>query len=82
MLQGDTLSPYLFIVCLVYTLQISADKMKELGFTLERSRNHRHPAKTIMDIDYTEDQALIRDTIDNATKLLHCTGTTVREICL
>ena len=32
MLQGDTLAPYIFIICLDYVLRRSIDKMKENGF--------------------------------------------------
>ena len=31
MLQGDTLAPYLFIICLDYLLRTSIDKIKENG---------------------------------------------------
>ena len=31
-LQGDALAPYLFIICLIYMLRTSIDKMKENGF--------------------------------------------------
>ena len=31
-LQGDTLAPYLFIICLDYVLRMSTDKMKNNGF--------------------------------------------------
>ena len=39
-LQEDTLTPYLFIICLDYVLRTSIDKIKENGFkqTKERSR--------------------------------------------
>ena len=33
-LQGDTLAPYLFIICLDYVLRTSIDKIKENGFEL------------------------------------------------
>ena len=39
-LQGDTLAPYLFIICLNYMLWTSIDLMKENGFTLARSRQY------------------------------------------
>ena len=35
-LQGDTLAPYLFIICPDYILQILIDLMKENGFTLKK----------------------------------------------
>ena len=37
-LQGDTLAPYLFIICLDYVLSVSIDKMKENGFTLAKKQ--------------------------------------------
>ena len=40
-LEGDTLSLYLFIVCLDYVLRISIDLMKENGFTQEKTRSRR-----------------------------------------
>ena len=35
-LQGDTLAPYLFIICLDYVLRTSIDKLKENGFKLTK----------------------------------------------
>ena len=37
-LQGDTLAPYLFIICLDYVLRISIDKIKENGFELTEKK--------------------------------------------
>ena len=42
-LQGDTLAPYFFIICLDYMLRTS----KENGFELTEKRSRRYPAKTI-----------------------------------
>ena len=39
--QGDTLAPYLFIICLDYVLRTSIDKMKENGFKLTKERSIR-----------------------------------------
>ena len=50
-LQGDTLAPYLFIICLDYTLRTSIDKMKENGFKLTKERIRRYLAQTITDAD-------------------------------
>ena len=52
-LQGDTLAPYLFIICLDYMLRTSIDKVWENGFELTKKRSRRYPAKTITDADYT-----------------------------
>ena len=35
-LQGVTLAPYLFIICLNYVLRMSIDKMKDNGFKLTK----------------------------------------------
>ena len=38
-LQGDTLTPYLFIICLDYELRTSIDKIRENGFELTKKRS-------------------------------------------
>ena len=70
-LQGDTLAPYLFIICLDYVLRTSVDVMKENGLTLKQARSRRYPAETITDADYADDLVLLADTISNAKSLLH-----------
>ena len=81
-LQGDTLAPYLFIICLDYALRISADDNQDLGLTLTKARSRRYPAKTITDIDYADDLALTSDTIEEATQLLHHLEVAAKEIGL
>ena len=58
-LQGDTLAPYLFIICLDYVLRTSTAKIKENGFELTKKRSSRYPAKTITDADYADDVAIL-----------------------
>ena len=70
-LQGDTLAPYLFIICLDYVLRTSIDKIKENGFELTKKRSRRYPAKTITDADYADDIAILANTPDQAETLLH-----------
>ena len=70
-LQGDTLAPYLFIICLDYILKHSIDDNINLGFTLSQRRSSRHPAIHITDIDYADDIAVTADTIKDAEKMLH-----------
>ena len=70
-LQGDTLAPYLFIICLDYVLRISIDKIRENGFELTRKRSRRYPAKTITDADYADDIALLVNMPNKAKTLLH-----------
>ena len=66
MLQGDTLAPYLFIICLDYILRMSIDLMKENGFL----RSRRYPAQMITDVDYTDYIALLANTPAQAEFLL------------
>ena len=54
-LQGDSLAPYLFIICLDYVLRTSIDKIIENGFKLTKKRSREYPAKTITDADYADD---------------------------
>ena len=70
-LQGDTLAPYLFIICLDYVLNTSIDKIRENGFELKKKRSRRYPAKTITDADYADDIAILVNTPNQAETLLH-----------
>ena len=70
--EGDTLAPYLFIICLDYVLRTSIDKIKDNSFKLIKERSRRYPpAQTIMDVDYTNDIALLANTPSQAETLLH-----------
>ena len=40
-LQGDTLTPYLFIICLDNVLRTSIDKIKENGFELTKKKKKK-----------------------------------------
>ena len=70
-LQGDTLAPYLFIICLDYVLRTSIDKIKENGFELTKKRSRRYPAKTNTDADYTDSIAILANTPARAETLLY-----------
>ena len=69
-LQGDTLAPYLFIICLDYVLRTSIDKIREKCFEL-RLRSRRYLSKTITDVDYADDIAILAITPNQAETLLH-----------
>ena len=81
-LQGDTLAPYLFIICLDYVLWTSIDKMKDNGFKLAKERSRRYPAQTITDAAYTNDIALLAYTPTEAEALLHSLERTAAGIGL
>ena len=70
-LQGDTLAPYLFIICLDYVLRTWIDKIRENGFELTKKRSRRHPAKTITNTIYANDIAILANTPNQAETLLH-----------
>ena len=70
-LQGDTLTPYLFIICIDYVLRTPFDKMKDNSFKLTKEISRRYPAQTITDADYVDDIALQANTPAQAEILLH-----------
>ena len=70
-LQGDTLAPYFFIICLDHVLRISVDKIKENSFKLTKEIRRRYPAKTITNADYTDDIVLLANAPAQAETLLH-----------
>ena len=41
-LRGDTLAPYLFIICLDYVLRTSIDKIRENDFKLTKKKSRRY----------------------------------------
>ena len=69
--QGDTLAPYLFIICLDYVLRTLIDKIRENGFELTKKRSRRYPTKTITAADYAGDIAILANTPNQAETLLH-----------
>ena len=74
--QGDTLAPYLLIICLDYVLRTSIDIMKDNGFKLaneknkNKKKNRRYPAQTITGADYADDIPLLANTPAQAETLL------------
>ena len=70
-LQGDTLAPFLFVICLYYVLRTSVDKFSEYGFRLEPKKSRRYPAKIITYADYADVLALLSDNFNHAHETLH-----------
>ena len=58
-LQGETIDPYLFILCLDYVLRTSIDRIKENSFELTKKRSRKYLTKTITHADYTNDIAIL-----------------------
>ena len=57
-LQGDTISPFLFIICLHYILRKSIDCNIELGLQITERKCTRYPAINITDAYYADDIAI------------------------
>ena len=70
-LQGDTLAPYLFIICLDYVLRTSIDKIKENGFELTKKKSGKYPAKKITEADYADNKAILANAPTQAETLVH-----------
>ena len=70
-LQGETLVPYFFIICLDYVLRTSIDKIRENDFELTKKRSRRYPTKTITNTYYADDIAILANTPNQAETLLH-----------
>ena len=71
-LQGHTLAPFLFVICLDYVLRTSIEKVKENGFELTKKRSRRYSAETITDADYADHIAILENTPAQAETLLYC----------
>ena len=54
-LQGDSLAPYLFIICQDYVLRTSIELMKENVLNLAK-KGRRYPSKIITDANSTDDR--------------------------
>ena len=55
-LQGDTVAPYLFILCLDYVPWTFIDIIKDKGFILKKTRSRRYFVETMADAHYADDQ--------------------------
>ena len=70
--QGNTLAPNLFIIYLDYVLRTSIDLMKKKRFQGNKGKkSRRYPARTIADVNYADDLALLANTPAQAETMLH-----------
>ena len=79
-LQGDTLSPYLFIVQLDYALKKTLQD--DVGFVVRKRNGRRHPAIYIGVLTYADDICLLAESIDGGECSLHRLETSAAEIGL
>ena len=73
MLHFKYIYVYIFHIytCQDYMLKQSIDLMKENSFKLAKLKKRRYSAQTIMDIDYTDNIALLPNTPSQAKCMLH-----------
>ena len=70
-LQGDTLAPFLFVIALDYAMRKAIEgKEEDFGFTITPQQSRRVRAKTITDLDFADDIALLSNLIEQAKQLL------------
>ena len=69
-LQGDTLTPLLFILALDYAMRKATLNPRKTGFILTPRRSRRHPPITITDTNFADDIALLSDNVEKAQLLL------------
>ena len=79
-LQGDTLSPYLFIVLLDYALKKTLQD--DVGFVVCKRNGRRHPAIHIGALAYADDICLLAESIDDVECSLHRLESSAAEIGL
>ena len=78
--QGDTLSPYLFIVLLDYALKKTL--LDDVGFVVCKQNGRRHPAIHIGALAYADDICLLAESIDDVECSLHRLESSAAEIGL
>ena len=70
-LQGDTLAPYMFVICLDYVPRMSTDRIKESIFALKKTRSRRYPSETMKNVNYVDDLAFLANILDRAKSRRH-----------
>ena len=81
-LQGDTLAPFLFIICLDYILKTALDNNLKLGLTLTERKSRRYPTEHITDTDYADDIAVTSNYLKDSNTLLLKIESAAKEIGL
>ena len=77
-LRGDTIAPFLFIICLDYVLRKSIDINTELGLQITEKESTRYPAVNI-DANYADDIAITTNNLREANLLLYSIEKSTKE---
>ena len=62
-LQGNILSPFMFIICLDNDLQTLIDLIQENDFTQKKAKSSRYTTESMTDAGYADDSALLPNKI-------------------
>ena len=80
-LQGDVLAPFLFVVLVDYLLKKATSQL-DSGVVTHPRRSRRHPAKSLNDLDFADDIALLESSISRAQAQLTKTAEAVADLGL
>ena len=80
-LQGDVLAPFLFVVLVDYLLKKATSQL-DSGVVIHPRRSRRHPAKSLNDLDFADDIALLESSISRAQAQLTKTAETAADLSL
>ena len=81
-LQGNTLEPYMFIICLDYVLRTS-NLIKENGFSITKKTWSRwYPTEIMTDADKADNLGLLANAPAQAESLLYNLEEAAGDICL
>ena len=69
-LQGDSLSPFTFVMTLDLVLKLAIEDHEHLGFEISPRKSTRHPAKHLTNLCYADDCALFSSSFEDMQKLL------------
>ena len=80
-LQGDVLAPFLFVVLVDYLLKKATSQL-DSGVVTHHRRSRRHPAKSLNDLDFADDIALLESSISRAQAQLTKTAEAAADLGL
>ena len=80
-LQGDVLALFLFVVLVDYLLKKATSQL-DSGVVTHPRRSRRHPAKSLNDLDFADDIALLESSISRAQAQLTKTAEAAADLGL
>ena len=80
-LQGDVLAPFLFVVLVDYLLKKATSQL-DSGVVTRPHRSRRHPAKSLNDLDFADDIALLESSTSRPQTQLTKTAEAAADLSL